>query len=572
MTVKELIQNVEDLKVHLNEISVYDLDVHTSLDLYYTIAKKFNVVIKELSRFEGVISDEVIKQNNCLQYLMNDGLTEKVIDKINFMVANGDMDKIINDKVLNNINVQLKDKVNKSELARLSSATPIIVDSVSKMTDPSRNYVNSTDGYIYSYNGSIFSSTGIKYQEIGLSQGQVQLSKLENIIKDCFVGEMCNIINNPVSVENGWLHYTSNVIQSDDKRKTLTFNVEGGETIKVTGAVTGNVAILKCYDSNDNVILSIPNSPNSSTVFYNSYEFVIPNNCVKVKYCNFYPPELGLATQVESRFEKIDNLLIKSSKILGNDTEVVEENKILKEQIKELQISNDFAWKDFDGVYITFTFDDNNQDISDIEELFYQKGVPVCLASIPAKLDYLCSNNKKVREVLLTCQNHGGEILAHYHTPLKSSSTDTDYYNTYVKAKKDLESVGLNVSGIITTGGNGYETQNFSKCTDIARSYYKYADLTATHDQTIEQYYNPRFFMNGDKTRCINKINEVVSNGKGWIRFASHGIVNNDTVSLIGEVIDYALANNCKIVTWKQMYEKFKTTKLEKRLIALENK
>ena len=109
MTVKELIQNVEDLKVHLNEVSVYDLDVHTSLDLYYTIAKKFNVVIKELSRFEGVISDEVIKQNEKLIYLLGEGLNTEVVKKINQMIADGTMDTIINHNVFNSLNNKIED-------------------------------------------------------------------------------------------------------------------------------------------------------------------------------------------------------------------------------------------------------------------------------------------------------------------------------------------------------------------------------------------------------------------------------------------------------------------------------
>lgn len=116
MTVKELIQNVEDLKVHLNEISVYDLDVHTSLDLYYTIAKKFNVVIKELSRFEGVVSDEVIKQNEKLVYLLGEGLTTEVVNKINNMIKDGTIDKIINTNLFNDLKSQIKEKANLNEV------------------------------------------------------------------------------------------------------------------------------------------------------------------------------------------------------------------------------------------------------------------------------------------------------------------------------------------------------------------------------------------------------------------------------------------------------------------------
>ena len=110
MTVSQkLIENVKELRKSLNEISVYDLDVHTSMDLYYTIAKKFNIVIKELSRFEGVVSDEVIKQNEKLVYLLGEGLNTEVVNKINNMIIDGTIDNIINTNLFNDLNSQIKD-------------------------------------------------------------------------------------------------------------------------------------------------------------------------------------------------------------------------------------------------------------------------------------------------------------------------------------------------------------------------------------------------------------------------------------------------------------------------------
>lgn len=105
MTVsKQLIENIKDLKKSLNEISVYDLDVYTSMELYYNIAKKLNEVINELSRFEGVVSDEVIKQNQKLTYLLGEGLKEQVGLKIDELISNGVMDSIINHKIFNDLN------------------------------------------------------------------------------------------------------------------------------------------------------------------------------------------------------------------------------------------------------------------------------------------------------------------------------------------------------------------------------------------------------------------------------------------------------------------------------------
>ena len=116
MTVsKKLIENVGELKKALNEISVYDFDVYTSMELYYKIAEKLNEVIKELSRFEGAISDEVVQQNEKLLYLLGEGLTEEVVKKINQMVQDGTMDSIINHNVFNSLNLKIKENKNNLE-------------------------------------------------------------------------------------------------------------------------------------------------------------------------------------------------------------------------------------------------------------------------------------------------------------------------------------------------------------------------------------------------------------------------------------------------------------------------
>ena len=105
MTVtKQLIDNVNKIKTTLNEISVYNLDVKTAIELYYELAKKVNEVINELSRFEGVVSDEVIKQNEKLIYLLGEGLKEQVVIKIDNLIKDGTIQDLINNKIFNNLN------------------------------------------------------------------------------------------------------------------------------------------------------------------------------------------------------------------------------------------------------------------------------------------------------------------------------------------------------------------------------------------------------------------------------------------------------------------------------------
>ena len=105
--------NIEELKLELKksiqELSCYNFETFTAIELYYTIATKLNEVIKELSRHENLVSDEIIKQNNALQEMLDSGLHNEVINKINNMVLDGTMDLIINQNVLEDLNSQIKD-------------------------------------------------------------------------------------------------------------------------------------------------------------------------------------------------------------------------------------------------------------------------------------------------------------------------------------------------------------------------------------------------------------------------------------------------------------------------------
>ena len=101
---QKLIDSIEELRKSISKISVYDFSVYSAIELYYNIAKKLNEVIEECYRYEVSVSEEIIKQNECLQYLLNDGLNTEVVKKINQMVADGTMDTIINHNVFNSLN------------------------------------------------------------------------------------------------------------------------------------------------------------------------------------------------------------------------------------------------------------------------------------------------------------------------------------------------------------------------------------------------------------------------------------------------------------------------------------
>ena len=106
---QKLVDTIDFLKQSISKISVYDLNYYSMAELYYGIAKKMNELIEMYHEFGVSISEEIIKQNECLQYLLNDGLNKEVVNKINQMVADGTMDTIINTNLFNELNSQIKE-------------------------------------------------------------------------------------------------------------------------------------------------------------------------------------------------------------------------------------------------------------------------------------------------------------------------------------------------------------------------------------------------------------------------------------------------------------------------------
>ena len=113
---KKLIENINDMRKSLNEISVYDLNVYSAIELYYKLALKTNEVITELSRFEGVISDEIIEQNEKLTYLLGEGLNNEVVNKINDMLKTGVLDELLNNRVFSQMSRDLAEKPYRTEV------------------------------------------------------------------------------------------------------------------------------------------------------------------------------------------------------------------------------------------------------------------------------------------------------------------------------------------------------------------------------------------------------------------------------------------------------------------------
>ena len=248
------------------------------------------------------------------------------------------------------------------------------------------------------------------------------------------------------------------------------------------------------------------------------------------------------------------------------------ENKNLKNKVIEEQLKNDFKWANFNGLYITVTFDDSTTDTDLLVDLAHEMDIPLCFATIPSYLTHKTTNGQTIKSVLTNAvNNYGCEVLSHSEKVLTSESADEDYEEIYITNKKILEENGFEVNGIIVSGGTNAYTQDFAKDTELARIYYNYSDITAYHDRSIEQFFNERKWINTESS-VKSKIDTVASLGSGWVHLGSHGTREYDmTIDKFRELFAYAKEKGFTFVTWKTMYDTFKSSKLEERIKALEN-
>lgn len=91
------------------------------------------------------------------------------------------------------------------------------------------------------------------------------------------------------------------------------------------------------------------------------------------------------------------------------------------------------------------------------------------------------------------------------------------------------------------------------------------------HD--IEQFWNPRKFTDVGVEATKKYIDSIISNRTGWINLASHGTNHEQTPTIdsFRQILRYAIDQGAQCVTWKYLYDNFKSSKLEKRIIKLEN-
>ena len=65
---ENILTELKQLKQSIEEVSVYDLNVYSSMELYSMLVGKINELIKEVITYQGLLSEELLKE---LDYINN---------------------------------------------------------------------------------------------------------------------------------------------------------------------------------------------------------------------------------------------------------------------------------------------------------------------------------------------------------------------------------------------------------------------------------------------------------------------------------------------------------------------
>lgn len=280
-------------------------------------------------------------------------------------------------------------------------------------------------------------------------------------------------------------------------------------------------------------------------------EFVIPEGTTEIRINGFSsnPPEWfknGTPEDLNTYGKSVDADLAFKNFVIDNSLE----------RIRDLQYSKKF--KPFTGGVVVFVFDDSKPDVDQIASLFATKGKACCFAAIPSYLNEFASQGGSILDALLTAQSNGCEILTHGLTPLKSTSTDEQVYNTMVGGKQKLVDFGFKVNGIIEIGGTGYDTFDYSRGYDYLREFYSYSDGYGKNLGMSQYYLNNRQWLTSTTSTNRAIIDDAKANNK-FVLVSAHGVAITGGIglSVLEDVVDYAISEGLEILTIKKVFDKY---------------
>lgn len=429
-------------------------------------------------------------------------------------------------------------------VARISSGTPLFVNSINEMNDTTKNYCNLSDGFIYTYNGATFIKSTQKYQEMGLSDKQV------TPVKTSFIENFDNDIAKDVPVLKGYLDYSTGAFTPSENFETTDF-IELEQGIKYICEFSGSnvtdtlttprTIIIYNKDKSFSRRLDLPIGMTSGALSaQNSNEKYVRVNMLKTNNILKIYPNTG---------HKVEN-------VLSNNI------KIYKNSIVDLEKDENSRTYNFIGrprkPIISFILDGEYDMNSTMESIFSNKGFRVGFAP-----QYVTNWSNNPVSKYLEWQSKGHEVLSHGTYVLNDSASYTEEevkaiiensYNTLVNQ-------GFNIKGFI--GSSGKVADKYLK---YVRDYYEYSATEPNHSgaysgtgaepclyfKTDAPYKIWRYSIQGSTLEQMKSAVDKSIETNGLLIFYGHAqSTNNDnfTTTNLTALCDYILSKKCKVLT-----------------------
>ena len=413
-----------------------------------------------------------------------------------------------------------------------------------------------------------------------LDQSCVKNEMMTDSVYNGRAGDNPNILNKMCLLESDrWQTF-------DTDYCSVSYSVAKGEQYRITGTnINNSFSLINLFNSMEEV-KGIQYYPSKDMVDADKkhytglkiqdYVVKIPPGCVRMV--------LNSHRSSTIKIEKITGYKDFKSETEKTLTDLNNSDDLKDFQIKNLQQRlfdtgkyNDFAFKEFDKTYFAFVIDDSNETLYPIYKIFHDKGVKLSSATIPGNLNIAVEGIGTNKDVLDLIVADGGEVLVHYYGNLidigeQAPDTDRTYLNTVedwdsriVVTKKALEDMGYKIRGVIRADYTSSRTKTGEQ---YCREYYDYSDGLGTSPQyTLTRMFVHNFSTVEDFKKWIDKCCEK----PGFYPICTHGSESvNDNMD---EILDYILnKDNCECTTYKDVYDQFRSTVLENRIKALEEK
>ena len=449
-------------------------------------------------------------------------------------------------------------------VARISSGTPLFVNSINEMNDTTKNYCNLSDGFIYTYNGATFIKSTQKYQEMGLSDKQV------TPVKTSFIENFDNDIAKDIPVLKGYLDYSTGAFTPSENFETTDF-IELEQGIKYICEFSGSngtdtlttprTIIIYNKDKSFSRRLDLPIGMTSGALSaQNSNEKYVRVNMLKTNNILKIYPNTG---------HKVEN-------VLSNNI------KIYKNSIVDLEKDENSRTYNFIGrprkPIISFILDGEYDMNSTMESIFSNKGFRVGFAP-----QYVTNWSNNPVSKYLEWQSKGHEVLSHGTYVLNDSASYTEEevkaiiensYNTLVNQ-------GFNIKGFI--GSSGKVADKYLK---YVRDYYEYSATEPNHSgaysgtgaepclyfKTDAPYKIWRYSIQGSTLEQMKSAVDKSIETNGLLIFYGHAqSTNNDnfTTTNLTALCDYILSKKCKVLTPYEAIKEYYSIRYEDLLNSL---